>query len=383
MKKRTNLLLSTTSSPSLRKEGMHLASVGVRTLFLNLLLLVWFLPNAYTADKPTDSKQQCSQIKPYFGQSVEPLKDQITAIQKKHGITIMVTGDIETNNEFVGCDFWWWVAQELNFMVAKMKSERFISININFEQEGTLENPSAFMAKGELIIGEGLSAVIDETTKEELTENVLNTLLAGETGKYTSLEKMPLTASIAGVLSELDIILEVGPVDIVDNPTIAPSNDEGNYTGGTYGCTRENYIKTCEEIKGLQKHTGLDIYAPVGTYIKSAYKGTIVEIRNSFSPGEYEAGSLGNYIIIRSEIKNKILYIKYCHLDKVLFLETAKNKSIKSGDVIGIAGTTGNAGNLDKKPYRQHTHIEISIGSSYFSTENRIDPAYYIKHLKL
>ncbi len=194
---------------------------------------------------------------------------------------------------------------------------------------------------------------------------------------------MPLEEVMNDLLDELDRILReakiFGPVDVVENPKIAPSNNYGNYTGGTFGCTRNNSQKRCNNVNGVQRHTGVDIHAPLKSKIKSIYKGKLVEIRNTFSPGQYLKGSLGNYVVIKTRLKTgNDVYLKYCHLDKIYFKQDDQGKEINGGDYIGELGSTGNAAN-NKNPSRTHVHIEFSVGGKFFSAETRVDPMQYLK----
>ena len=157
--------------------------------------------------------------------------------------------------------------------------------------------------------------------------------------------------------------------DPVKNPEIVSSGSSGK-KGGTFGCTRSNSQKTCGGVKGKKKHDGIDIKASVNTSTFSMYNGTVFDIRNSFSPGQYIEDSYGNYIIIKSIVNGNTIYIRYNHLNKV---SVKKNDIIKAGNIIGLNGNTGNA----NPPIGKVTpHIHIQIKNSAWKS---IDPADYLK----
>lgn len=153
----------------------------------------------------------------------------------------------------------------------------------------------------------------------------------------------------------------------VANPEIVSSGDSGK-KGGTFGCTRSNENKICGGVKGKKNHDGIDIKAEVNTPTFSMYKGKVHSIRNTFSAGEYKKDSYGNYIIIKSTVNGKTVYIRYNHLNKV---SVAKDDDIYFGQIIGLNGNTGNAA---AKGVTSHIHIQIK-DSSWKS----INPADYLK----
>ncbi|MFV0248884.1 MAG: hypothetical protein ACK5H1_07985 [Tenacibaculum sp.] len=53
---------------------------------------------------------------------------------------------------------------------------------------------------------------------------------------------------------------------------------------GTFDCTRINFKKICEGVKGRKKHNGLDIKAKVNTSTFSMYKGIVISVRTTFYP---------------------------------------------------------------------------------------------------
>ena len=106
----------------------------------------------------------------------------------------------------------------------------------------------------------------------------------------------------------------------------------------------------------------------VNTSTFSMYKGKVSSLRDTFSAGEYKKNSFGNYIIIKSTVNGKTVYIRYNHLNKV---SVKKDQDISVGQVIGLKGNTGNAAAKGVTPY---IHIQV-LDSSWKS----INPADYLK----
>jgi murein DD-endopeptidase MepM/ murein hydrolase activator NlpD len=133
--------------------------------------------------------------------------------------------------------------------------------------------------------------------------------------------------------------------------------------GGRYGMTRSS---------GTQPHHGLDIAAEKGTYVYSPFSGKVSNIDSSFSPGQYGKDSYGNFVTVESTDANgNIFYLRYCHLDYDL---VEFGDEIEVGQVIGIAGDTGNA----QKVTNKHVHI---YGAKKDSNGNiiRTNPEDYLK----
>lgn len=100
-----------------------------------------------------------------------------------------------------------------------------------------------------------------------------------------------------------------------------------------------------------EQHTGIDIDVNLGTDVKAAADGTISKV------GVDER--FGNYILISH---NEMFTTCYAHLE-----QTAKQEgdSVRQGDSIGIAGSTGNSTG-------PHLHFEIRKG------EKRMNPVAFL-----
>jgi murein DD-endopeptidase MepM/ murein hydrolase activator NlpD len=158
--------------------------------------------------------------------------------------------------------------------------------------------------------------------------------------------------------------------DPVKNPEIVSSGASGK-KGGTFGCTRKQSDKTCGAVRGDKNHDGLDIHAPVNQNAFAMYSGTISSIRNTFSPGEYEEGSYGNYIVITTVINGITYNIKYNHLNTVSVIQF---QTINVGDVIGLTGNTGNA-NPPTSTVTPHIHLQV-FNSNW---SQRLNPEDFLK----
>ena len=159
--------------------------------------------------------------------------------------------------------------------------------------------------------------------------------------------------------------VEKGLANMCKEMSIAPT--ERGYRGGTYGITRQ-YRDGSPKM-----HKGIDIYAERGTPIYCQYTGTVYEVRDSFSDDVTVDRSHGNRIIIQSGTR---LFF-YCHLQgggKSIGYNYREGRKFKKGDkvypgeIIGYAGSTGNA----KKAFSPHVHFEVHDNWKV------VDPSAYI-----
>ena len=99
------------------------------------------------------------------------------------------------------------------------------------------------------------------------------------------------------------------------------------------------------------KHTGVDLRAAIGTPIKSAISGTVVEY-------ETNNPSFGKYI----KVKNGDIVTVYAHCSK---LSVKKGQQVKQGDIIAYSGDTG-------KVNGPHLHFEVLWQGRY------VDPGFVL-----
>jgi len=156
------------------------------------------------------------------------------------------------------------------------------------------------------------------------------------------------------------------PGDPVKNPEICPTAS-GNLNGGTFGCTRFDKKKTCDNIPGKKKHNGLDIKGEVFDKIYNMYGGKVTKIVRNVSKLIAVEGSLGNYIEIEF-IRNGVSYkALYAHLWDTGNFFIGQN--IQQGTEIGTLGKTGNA---NRKKIIPHLHLEVKM--KFGNTWTKIDP---------
>ena len=86
-------------------------------------------------------------------------------------------------------------------------------------------------------------------------------------------------------------------------------------------------------------HTGADFAVAVGTQIKSAISGTVVEVQHGNK-------SFGNFV----RVKNGDIVTTYAHCST---LKVKKGDKVKQGDIIALSGNTG-------KSSGPHLHFEVS-----------------------
>lgn len=152
----------------------------------------------------------------------------------------------------------------------------------------------------------------------------------------------------------------------VENPEITSSGGSGK-KGGTFGCTRSHPNRICNEIQGQKLHDGMDISAAPNSKIYAMYSGTVIEIRNTFASGQQKKDSYGNYVKIKSVIDGQTVTLKFNHLNTVSVI---KGQTINAGDIMGLSGTTGNAGGKGIIP---HVHIQ-----AYNSNLTSINPQNFL-----
>ncbi len=101
-------------------------------------------------------------------------------------------------------------------------------------------------------------------------------------------------------------------------------------------------------------HAGIDIAAPMGTAIYSAFDGKVIK-------ADYDKWN-GNYIKIEHE--NNIMTV-YCHCEKLL---VKKGDVVKAGQKIATVGSTGSSTG-------PHLHFELRINNVSYDPQNALKTA--------
>lgn len=152
-----------------------------------------------------------------------------------------------------------------------------------------------------------------------------------------------------------DYILKIQPqlfragaykLTIGTGPSLSfPAADKKAYIGSVWGDSREG---------GRRSHEGVDIFAPKGSPAVAAADGVVESVR--------EGGLGGKTVWLRPDGKNISLY--YAHLDRQ---DVQEGQRVKTGDVLGLVGNTGNA-----KFTPAHLHFGVyGIGGA-------VNPAPYV-----
>ena len=112
-------------------------------------------------------------------------------------------------------------------------------------------------------------------------------------------------------------------------------------------------------------HTGIDIPGDIGTPILAAGDGKVIYAGYGIYRGGDDIADdpYGNAVVIKHSFnyQGEELFTLYAHLDEIL---VGEGQQIKSGDQIGLMGTSG-------KTTGPHLHFEVRVGKNeYFSTRN-------------
>jgi len=106
-----------------------------------------------------------------------------------------------------------------------------------------------------------------------------------------------------------------------------------DYGDGSFGARRG---------RGRRYHLGLDILAEVGTPVRAAKSGLVLNAERNHGMGKYV------------EIKHRQgLVTIYGHLSKIF---VSKGEIVKQGQIIGAVGKTGNA---NRRLILPHLHFEV------------------------
>lgn len=102
-------------------------------------------------------------------------------------------------------------------------------------------------------------------------------------------------------------------------------------------------------------HTGVDFHADLGTHVKAAAAGEVVEAG--------DGGAYGNNVVIKHKDGH---YSQYGHLSSI---GVSVGQTVTAGEQIALSGNTGNTTG-------PHLHFEIRTGPDY---GDDIDPVAYMR----
>ena len=110
-------------------------------------------------------------------------------------------------------------------------------------------------------------------------------------------------------------------------------------------------------------HGGIDLGTSAGTNVLASANGIVYEVG-------YNPKGLGNYVYIKHETNDGVLYTAYGHmLDNSIVVET--NQPISKRQKIGEVGSTGSS-------TAPHLHFMIMKNKISFNYEDLIDPYFVI-----
>jgi murein DD-endopeptidase MepM/ murein hydrolase activator NlpD len=140
---------------------------------------------------------------------------------------------------------------------------------------------------------------------------------------------------------------------------------------GVYGSPRRNTA-----LNKRYRHTGIDIYGPIGTPIIAAEKGKIFTTYK-----EIDSPRAGNTI----ELLGEKCMTRYLHLETI---KVDKGANVEAGETIGTLGITGNAKYArlwiirceDQAQGRSHLHFEAREREN---ANNALDPLILIEENRI
>lgn len=182
-------------------------------------------------------------------------------------------------------------------------------------------------------------------------------LLAETKNKESNYQRLIAEKQAAGKAFEQQLLDLQGQLDLIVNPNLLPKVGSGvlawpfdnafmlnctkrkNVFGNLF-CISQFYGNTAFATKNPQiysgkGHTGIDIVAPIGTPVRAAFDGTVLDTGNT----DLVAGcySFGKWVML---IHGNGLSTLYSHLSDI---DVVKGQFVSAGQVVGLSGMTGYA----------------------------------------
>jgi murein DD-endopeptidase MepM/ murein hydrolase activator NlpD len=140
------------------------------------------------------------------------------------------------------------------------------------------------------------------------------------------------------------------------------------------GTLTQGYGNTGFTKLGYNFHNGLDIAAPAGRTIYVVHDGLVEDTGTG-------QGAYGNWVTIRHTVSGgRQLITLYAHMSS---FKLKKGQSVKTGDVVGFEGNTGNTTRLLYGPHRgYHLHFTVFDASGYGVSKGTIKQygTYYVPY---
>ncbi|MER5548341.1 M23 family metallopeptidase [Streptomyces sp. NPDC002589] len=108
------------------------------------------------------------------------------------------------------------------------------------------------------------------------------------------------------------------------------------------------------------KHSGQDFAVPTGTEVVATHGGTVVKAGPN---GAGDGPAYGNAVVVKH---GNGTYSQYAHLSRI---DVKAGQTVKTGQRIGLAGSTGNSSG-------PHLHFEIRTTPHYGSA---VDPVAFLR----
>lgn len=154
-------------------------------------------------------------------------------------------------------------------------------------------------------------------------------------------------------------------IEEADNPEVDPTEGMTQEEKDIYNILRSTTIlrpvngeitspfgnRVDPVTKNYALHTGTDFAAVVGTQVKSAITGTVIEVKKSNV-------SLGNHV----KVKNADIVTVYAHCSEI---KVSEGDKVSQGDIIALSGNTG-------KTSGPHLHFEVLKDGRYVDPERVI-----------
>lgn len=201
------------------------------------------------------------------------------------------------------------------------------------------------------------NTLYDDTVDEDIIEVITE-------GKYGIKEVVTRNVYDNGMIIDTDVISETAIAEPITEvlivgtkPTVKMADGDGG--NGTYFypiISDKGYISAY--MGDGRGHKGLDIAAPRGTEIYSAYDGEVTKINYSGWGGGY-----GIYVYVTNDDGNECMYAHMCYTA----LDLKLGDKVKQGQLLGYVGSTGDStGN--------HLHFEVRTNTGVFK-----NPLNYVK----
>ncbi len=138
---------------------------------------------------------------------------------------------------------------------------------------------------------------------------------------------------------------------------------------------------------GVNLHNALDYGTVIGTPIYASATGTVVGLKDNWTPCPSDATTLeklicdaGNYIKIKSKTGSKTFWVVYEHLESV---NVAIGDSVNAGQAIGTTGNTGNSSGPHLHLELRHTDCYDGYGSATLGSCSMDPTTYFVSESEL